>query len=120
NVILGHDSTIKVSLEEMLIFASAVKRGARDKFVIADMPFGQTALFDKGVESSIKLFQQSGVEALKIEGATSHHLALIKRLTEVGIPIMGHIGLMPQSVHQQGGYYTHGKNAASIELLQKE
>ena len=120
NVMLGHDSTVKVTLEEMTIFASAVKRGAKEKFVVADLPFGSIATFDRGIENSIKLFQQSGVEALKLEGASTHHLALIQRLTEAGIPIMGHIGLMPQSVHQQGGYYTHGKDDSSRERLLKE
>ena len=120
NVILGYDTTVKVSLEEMIIFSSAVKRGAKEKFVIADLPFGSYALMEKGVENAITLFQKSGVEALKLEGGTAYHQEFIKRLVEIGIPVMGHIGLMPQSVHAQGGYYTHGKNDESKKRLIEE
>ncbi|MDH5581882.1 MAG: 3-methyl-2-oxobutanoate hydroxymethyltransferase [Bdellovibrionales bacterium] len=120
NVILGYDTTIQVSLNEMKIFSSAVKRGAPDKFVVADLPFGTYSTLEKGLESAIELFQHSQVEAIKCEGAFNYQLEMIKRITEVGIPVMGHIGLTPQSVHQQGGYYTHGKDqASSNELLRQ-
>lgn len=119
NVILGYDTTIQVTVEDMITFSSAVKRGAKDKFVIADLPFGSYSTLEEGVKNSIKLFQSSCVEAVKLEGAFSYQLELIKRLTEIGIPVMGHIGLTPQSVHQQGGYYTHGKDAAAaIKLME--
>jgi 3-methyl-2-oxobutanoate hydroxymethyltransferase len=120
NVVLGMDHTIKVSLEMMTIFSKAVKKGAPDKFVIADLPFGTYATVESGLENGIKLFQQSGVEALKLEGAYAHECKLIERLTQIGIPVMGHIGLTPQSVHEQGGYYTHGKDEASKNKLMKE
>lgn len=120
NVILGYDTTVKVGLEEMIIFSSAVKRGAKDKFVIADLPFGSYALMEKGIENAIALFQKSGVEAIKLEGGTLYHQEFIKRLVEIGIPVMGHIGLMPQSVHAQGGYYTHGKSDESKKRLIEE
>lgn len=68
----------------------------------------------------MKLFQQSNVEALKLEGAYPHELKLIERLTQIGIPVMGHIGLTPQSVHELGGYYTHGKDEASKNKLMIE
>lgn len=120
NVILGYDFTIEVSLETMILFSKAVKKGAPDKFVIADLPFGSYASMELGLANSIKLFQQSGVEALKLEGAYPHELQLIERLTQIGIPVMGHIGLTPQSVHEQGGYYLHGKDERSQEKLMKE
>lgn len=120
NVILGYDTTVEVTLEEMIIFSSAVKRGAPDKFVVADLPFGTYSTFESGVENATKLFQKSKTEAIKLEGARPHHLELIKRLTESGIPVMGHIGLTPQSVHELGGYYTHGKDEKSKERLIKE
>lgn len=120
NVVLGMDHTIKVSLEMMTIFSKAVKKGAPDKFVVADLPFGTYATVESGLENAIKLFQQSGVEALKLEGAYPHECKLIERLTQIGIPVMGHIGLTPQSVHEQGGYYTHGKDEASKNKLMKE
>lgn len=120
NVVLGLDHTIQVSLETMILFSDAVKRGAPDKFVIADMPFGTYATLEQGVQSAIKLFQKSGVEALKLEGAFPYQLELIERLTQIGIPVMGHIGLTPQSVHEQGGYYTHGKDEKSHNRLLEE
>lgn len=117
NVVLGYDTTVKVSLEEMCVFSAAVKRGAPDKFVIADLPFGTYSSFEEGLKNAKLLFQESGVEALKLEGAFSWELDLIKRLTQIGIPIMGHIGLTPQSVHELGGYFTHGKDADSANQL---
>lgn len=117
NVILGYETTVSVSLEEMIIFTSAVKRGAKNKFVIGDMPFGSYNTVEEGLQNATKLFQQSGVEAIKLEGAFAHQLELIERLTHIGIPVMGHIGLTPQSVHQQGGYYTHGKTDQSANML---
>ena len=117
NVILGYENTIAVTLEEMIIFSAAVKRGAKNKFVIADMPFGTYPNEQIGMTNAIKLFQKTGVEALKIEGAGTTQLKLIKQVQEIGIPIMGHIGLIPQSVNQQGGYYTHGTTERSADRL---
>lgn len=120
NVILGYEHTINVELSTMILFANAVKRGAPDKFVIADLPFGTYASLDSGLKNAIELFQKSGVEAIKLEGAFPFELELIERLTQVGIPVMGHIGLTPQSVHEQGGYYTHGKDQSSKAKLINE
>jgi len=120
NVILGYETTIEVTVDTMVLFSKAVKKGAPQKFVVADMPFGSYWSMETGLENAIKLFQQSGVEALKLEGAFPFQLELIKRLTQVGIPVMGHIGLTPQSVHEQGGYYTHGKSETEQEKLLKE
>lgn len=101
----------------MVIFTSAVKRGAKNKFVVGDMPFGTYNTLEEGLKNATKLFQKSSVEAIKLEGAFPHQLELIERLTHIGIPVMGHIGLTPQSVHQQGGYYTHGKTDQSANML---
>lgn len=120
NVILGYDHTIQVTLETMILFSKAVKKGAPDKFVVADLPFGTYGTLKSGIQSAVRLFQESGVEALKLEGAFPFQCELIERLTQIGIPIMGHIGLTPQSVHEQGGYYTHGKNAKDKERLALE
>lgn len=120
NVMLGYDTTVEVTLAEMITFASAVKRGAPDKFTVVDMPFGTYATLEKGIENAITLFQKTKAEAVKLEWAGKEFCALIKRLTEVGIPVVGHIGLTPQSVHQQGGYYTHGKNDEAKDRLFNE
>ncbi|MCT4640923.1 MAG: 3-methyl-2-oxobutanoate hydroxymethyltransferase [Bacteriovoracaceae bacterium] len=117
NVILGYETTVEVTLNDMITFSSAVKRGAQNKFVIADLPFGTYATVDSGLKNAIELFQKSKVEAVKLEGAFDTNLELIKKLTQTGIPVVGHIGLTPQSVHEQGGYYTHGKNEQSAKRL---
>lgn len=117
NVILGYETTVEVSLTEMEIFGKAVRRGAPDKFLILDLPFGSYSTISQGIQSATKLFQNTKAEAIKLEGAFPYQLKLIERLTQTGIPVMGHIGLTPQSVHQQGGYYTHGKNPESVDRL---
>ncbi|MBT6325066.1 MAG: 3-methyl-2-oxobutanoate hydroxymethyltransferase, partial [Bdellovibrionales bacterium] len=120
NVVLGLENTIQVTLEHMITFGAAVKRGAPNKFVIVDLPFGTYSSFEDGINNASKLFKETSCEAIKLEGAFPFQLELIQRLTQTGIPIMGHIGLTPQSVHQQGGYYTHGKDIESKERLLSE
>ena len=106
NVVLGYDTTIEVTLSDMITFGAAVKRGAPNKFVVVDLPFGSYATVEKGLESSIALFQKTKAEAVKLEGASPLFLELITRLTEIGIPVVGHIGLTPQSVHPHPRWYT--------------
>lgn len=120
NVILGYDHTISVELSTMILFAKAVKKGAPQKFVVADMPFGTYGMLESGIQNAVELFQKTGAEAIKLEGAFPFELELIKRLTQIGIPVMGHIGLTPQSVHEQGGYFTHGKDLKSQNRIMQE
>lgn len=120
NVILGYETTVEVTLTEMEIFGKAVRRGAPDKFLIVDLPFGSYSTITQGIQSATKLFQNTKCEAVKLEGAFPYQLKLIERLTQTGIPVMGHIGLTPQSVHQLGGYFTHGKNENDAERLMRE
>lgn len=120
NVILGYETTIEVTLDDMLVFAKAVRRGAPDKFLIVDLPFGSYSTINQGIHSATKLFQASKCEAIKLEGAFPYQLKLIERLTQTGIPVMGHIGLTPQSVHQLGGYFKHGKKEDDAQRLLKE
>lgn len=120
NVILGYETTVEVSLIEMEIFGGAVRRGAPDKFLIVDIPFGSYSTISQGIHSASKLFQKTKCEAIKLEGAFPYQLKLIERLTQTGVPIMGHIGLTPQSVHQLGGYFTHGKSEDDATRLMRE
>jgi 3-methyl-2-oxobutanoate hydroxymethyltransferase len=120
NVILGYETTIEVTLNEMEIFGKAVRRGAPNKFLVVDLPFGSYSTVSQGVHSATKLFQTTKCEAIKLEGAFPYQLKLIERLTQTGIPIMGHIGLTPQSVHQLGGYFTHGKNEDEASRLMRQ
>ena len=120
SVVLGYDTTIPVTPEVMEIFGQAVKRGAKDKFVIVDMPFGSYGTHSQGLRVGARLFQQTGTEAVKLEGANPTELTIIKRLTEMGVAVMGHIGLTPQSVHQLGGYFTHGKTPDKAKIIREE
>jgi 3-methyl-2-oxobutanoate hydroxymethyltransferase len=120
NVMLGYETTVEVSLDEMTVFAKAVRRGAPNKFLIVDLPFGTYSTINQGIHSATKIFQATQAEAVKLEGAFPYQLKLIERLTQTGIPVMGHIGLTPQSVHQLGGYYTHGKDQTDAERLIQE
>ncbi|MBY0518771.1 MAG: 3-methyl-2-oxobutanoate hydroxymethyltransferase [Bacteriovoracaceae bacterium] len=120
NVILGFDTTVLVTPSMMSLFGQAVRRGAPDKFLIIDMPFGSYATINQGLRVGTKLFQACNAEAVKLEGAHATELQTIKRLTEVGVAVMGHIGLTPQSVHQMGGYFTHGKKADRAKELKEE
>ncbi|MBF0208091.1 MAG: 3-methyl-2-oxobutanoate hydroxymethyltransferase [Oligoflexia bacterium] len=117
NVILGYETTVEVTLEEMVVFGAAVKRGAANTFTIVDLPFATYPSIARGIECACRLFQKTKAEALKLEGAEEYKLKLITRLTQIGIPIMGHIGLTPQSVHEQGGYYVHGLSERDGERL---
>ncbi len=120
NVVLGYDTTVPVTINDMITFGSAVKRGAKEKFVVVDLPFGATATFDDGIKNAVELFRATEAESLKVEGASDHILNLIRRLTETGVAIMGHIGLTPQSVHELGGFYTHGKTTDTAHKLLEE
>ena len=120
NVILGYETTVEVTLTEMEIFGKAVRRGAPEKFLIVDLPFGSYSTVTQGIHSATKLFQNTRSEAIKLEGAFPYQLKLIERLTQTGIPVMGHIGLTPQSVHQLGGYFTHGKQEDDASRLMRE
>ncbi len=120
NVVLGYDTTVQVTVDDMKTFGRAVRRGARNKFLVVDLPFGATATFDAGIKNAVELFQSTEAQALKVEGASDHIVAIVRRLVETGVAVMGHIGLTPQSVHELGGYYTHGKTNESAHRLLEE
>ncbi|KAF2960656.1 3-methyl-2-oxobutanoate hydroxymethyltransferase [Thermotoga sp. 38H-to] len=116
NNVLGYENTIPVTMEEMLIHVAAVKRGAPDAFIVADMPFlsYQTSV-EKAVENAGK-FLKVGANAVKIEGGEEFG-ELVQKLVESGIPVMGHIGLTPQFVNRFGGYRVQGKTEKNREYL---
>ena len=117
-VVLGYDSTVPVTVDEMLHHMKAARRAARHALLVADMPFGAYHLGrEECVRSAIRFLKEGGAEAVKLEGGTKR-AGLIKALVEAEIPVMGHIGLTPQSVHMQGGYRVQGKSVESAtELL---
>jgi 3-methyl-2-oxobutanoate hydroxymethyltransferase len=116
NVVLGFDTTIPVTLDDMIRHAAAVNRGVARAMVICDLPFGTITDPDTALRSSVEVFQRTGVQAVKLEGGL-HMAATVERLTTQGIAVMGHIGLVPQSVHQLGGYYRHGRDEAAAQAL---
>lgn len=116
NVVLGFDTTIPVTLGDMIRHAAAVNRGTERAMVVCDLPFGTATDPDAALRSSIEIFQKTGVQAVKLEGG-AHMAATVERLATQGIAVMGHIGLVPQSVHQLGGFYRHGKSEAAAQAL---
>jgi 3-methyl-2-oxobutanoate hydroxymethyltransferase len=116
-VVLGHESTLPVTLEDMLHHTRAVRRGTRRALLVADMPFGSyhsdTA---ESLRNAVRFVKEGGAEAVKVEGG-ERRLELIARLTEAEIPVMGHVGLTPQSVNALGGYRVQGKTPDAAEQL---
>ncbi|MEI6092247.1 MAG: 3-methyl-2-oxobutanoate hydroxymethyltransferase [bacterium] len=113
NVILGHKDTIAVTLNDMIHHARSVVKGAPDKMVIVDMPFMSISMgLEKSLESVMNVMQQTGAHGVKIEGG-KEHLELIKMLKTAGVPVMGHLGLTPQSYLNLGGYKTQGNTEHS-------
>jgi 3-methyl-2-oxobutanoate hydroxymethyltransferase len=116
NVVLGYETTIPVTLEDMIRHAAAVERATSRALVICDLPFGTATDPATALRSAIEIFQRSGVQAVKIEGGLTA-AETVRSLTAQGMPVMGHIGLTPQSVHQLGGYYRHGKTDRAAKAL---
>ncbi len=116
-VALGYENTYNITLEEMLIFVKAVARGAKNSLVIGDMPFMSYNLsLEQGLRNASEMIK-AGASAVKLEGCNDHILKLVKRCTESGIPVLGHIGLTPQLLNTIGGYKIQGKTADSIEAM---
>jgi len=116
-VVLGYDSTLPVTIDEMLHHTRAVARGATNALIVGDMPFGSyQASIDDAMTNAFRFLKEAGAHAVKLEGA---HLDLVRRLTDAGVPVMGHLGLTPQSVNQFGGYKVQGRTdeAANRILL---
>ena len=118
SVVLGHDSTIPVTVEDILHHTRPVVRATEKAIIVADMPFmSYQANADEAMRNAGRLLQEGGAMAVKLEGG-SHIVPLVRRMVENGIPVMGHLGLTPQSVNQFGGHKVQGKTpAASAKLL---
>jgi 3-methyl-2-oxobutanoate hydroxymethyltransferase len=119
-VVMGYDSTLPVTMDEMLLHTRAVRRAVKQAMVVADMPFGSYQVnVEDGVANATRFLKEAGAQAVKIEGGASR-LNLVKRLTDAEIPVMGHLGLTPQSVHRMSGYRVQGKSVAAIHHLVKD
>ena len=116
-VVQGHDTTLPVTLEDMIYHCRAVVRGAARAHVVGDMPFGSyQASLEQGVANAAKLMKEGGCHSVKLEGGAVH-AELVRRLVSAGIPVMGHIGLTPQSFHQLGGFKVQGRDSGGRERL---
>ncbi|WP_175639693.1 3-methyl-2-oxobutanoate hydroxymethyltransferase [Metabacillus schmidteae] len=116
-VVLGYESTIPVTVNDMIYHTKAVKRGAKDTFVVTDMPFMSYHLSkDETMKNAARIMQEGGADAVKIEGADGV-TPVIEALTNGGIPVISHLGLTPQSVNVLGGYKVQGKNAEAARKL---
>lgn len=117
-VVLGYDSTVKVTVNDMIHHGKAVRRGAPNTFMVVDMPFMSYHIsLEESLIHARSIFQEADSQALKIEGASDGILTFTKRLTEAGIPVVGHLGLTPQTVNVLGGYKVQGKGKEAAEKL---
>jgi 3-methyl-2-oxobutanoate hydroxymethyltransferase len=119
-VILGYDSTIPVTMDEMIHHTKAVVRGTKQAMVIGDMPFMTYQISpEDALRNAARFMQEGGAQAIKLEGGVTV-AETVKRIVDCGIPVMGHIGLTPQSVHQLGGHRVQGKTPEAAERLLKD
>jgi 3-methyl-2-oxobutanoate hydroxymethyltransferase len=115
--VLGHSTTVPATMEEMLMLTRAVTRGARRPLVVADMPFGSFQVSDESaLENAIRFVKDAGADAVKLEGA-GPSVSRVLALVGAGIPVMGHIGLTPQSATMLGGFRAQGRTAAQARRL---
>src|SRR5271163_4781699 len=119
-VVLGYDSTLPVTLDEILHHVRAVRRGTKRALLVADMPYGSFHVsIDESIRNAMRLIKEGGAEAVKIEGG-ERRLELITRLVEAEIPVMGHVGLTPQSINALGGFHVQGKTTDAAKQLERD
>jgi 3-methyl-2-oxobutanoate hydroxymethyltransferase len=117
NVVLGYDTTVPVTLDEMIRHTRAVRRGTERALLVADMPYGSYHTgADDAVRAALRLVKEGGAEAVKLEGGRAR-VEVVSRLVSEEIPVMGHIGLTPQSVNKLGGFRLQGKTAEAARAL---
>lgn len=118
NIVQGHETTLPVTLEDMIYHTKAVVRGAKRPLVIADMPFMTYQVSaDEAFRNAGRIMKETGCSAVKLEGCNSIIIKSIERMNEAGIPVMGHVGLTPQSINKFGSYRARGKNPNEAEEI---
>ncbi len=118
-VVLGYDSTVPVTMAEMLHHTKAVRRGAPNTFIVADLPFLSYATPEDALKNAGRLIKEGNADAVKLEGGEAY-AETVRLLTRAGIPVVGHIGLTPQTASQLGGYKVQGKDLESAYKLNKD
>lgn len=116
NTILGYDSTLPVSLEFMIEITRAVRKGAPNSFVMADLPFGSFSTRSQGLHNAVRLVKETGADSVKIE-CTRGHLGLVQGLADAGVAVFAHLGLTPQKVGLIGGYKAQGRTAHDALMI---
>jgi 3-methyl-2-oxobutanoate hydroxymethyltransferase len=110
--VLGHDSTVPVELDELLMLAKAVRRGLQRPFLVGDLPFGSYEVSDEqAIRTAMRFVKEAGCDAVKLEGGGATSVARARAIAGAGIPVMGHVGLTPQTATALGGYRAQGRNA---------
>lgn len=118
--VLGYDSTLPVTLEDILHHTRAVRRGTKRALLVADMPYGSFHVsIEESIRNALRLVKEGGAEAVKIEGG-ERRIELIARLVEAEVPVMGHVGLTPQSLHAIGGFHVQGRTAEAARQLERD
>lgn len=121
HVVCGYDSTLPVTLDDMIYHARAVRRAVRRALLVVDMPFLTFQISsEETLRNAGRILQETGAEGVKLEGGGEETAAHVRALLRAGIPVLGHIGLTPQSVHALGGYRVQGREAADAERLKAE
>lgn len=117
NVMAGNQTTLSITLDQMIYHAKSVVRGVQRALVVCDMPFGTYQVSPlEGVSNAIRIMQQTGCDALKLEGGVEI-IDVIRKIIDAGIPVMGHLGLTPQSINKFGTYAVRAKDMAEAEKL---
>ena len=114
----GHDNTLAITVDQMIMHIQAVRRGAPNTMTLASMPYGSYATVDMAVKNAIRMMKESGVDALKLQlGAEG--APIIKAVADAGVPVMSHVGLLPHRVHLMGGFKMQGRTAeAALEIIE--
>ncbi len=117
-VIQGQRSTLPVTLDEIIYHTKAVRKGAPDKYIISDLPFlSYQVSVESGLQNVGRIMKETDADAVKLEGASEKTLQIIQEITEAGIPVQGHLGLTPQSVHTLGGFKVQGKTESDADRI---
>jgi 3-methyl-2-oxobutanoate hydroxymethyltransferase len=116
--VLGHPSTVPVELDELLMLAKATRRGLRTPFLVGDLPFGSYEVSDaQAIQTAMRFVKEAGCDAVKLEGGGETSVARARAIVNAGIPVMGHVGLTPQTSTALGGYRAQGRNAGAAERI---
>jgi 3-methyl-2-oxobutanoate hydroxymethyltransferase len=119
--VLGYDSTVPVALDELLVLAKAARRGLRTPFLIGDLPFGSYEISDEqAVATALRFVKEAGCDAVKLEGGGRVSVARAEAIVAAGIPVMGHVGLTPQTATALGGYRAQGRTASAAARISRE